>query len=251
MSLTKIVEACQFLLKNYPLASSCKDYLNSRLNTESQEIFQFGYMPDINDVSVLLSLVDKQVLQDNKLFYTKTIEDSLGPRTIHINYFDNYPLILPFKDCYGEVVALVGRCLISEEERKSKGISKYKNTMFTKGNHLFGLFENKSEIIKHNMVYVVEGQFDVIKAVESGFKNIVALGNSNMTTYQFSLLTRYTDNIILLLDNDEAGEKGRKKTIEKFGKFANIQNFYLPENYKDIDEFLSNNSYSDLSFTIR
>ena len=72
-----------------------------------------------------------------------------------------------------------------------------------------------------------------------------------MSDYQFSLLTRYTNDIFLLLDNDEAGEKGRKKIISKFSKFANIHNFYLPEPYKDIDEYLSQNSYESISFIMK
>ena len=86
--------------------------------------------------------------------------------------------------------------------------------------------------------------------MEGGIKNIVALGGSNMTHYQFSIINRYTNNIFLLLDNDEAGEKGRKRIIELFGKHANIRNFYVPEPYKDIDEFLSNNNMESLSFIV-
>jgi len=140
---------------------------------------------------------------------------------------------------------------------KNKKISKYKNSSekhnpkFKKGNHLFGLFENKKNIMEKNCVFVVEGQFDVIKAYEKGFNNVVALSNSNMTQYQISLITRYTDNIFLLLDNDEAGEKGRKRIVDMFGKYANINNFYLPMEYKDIDEYLTNNSYEDISFIIK
>jgi DNA primase len=113
------------------------------------------------------------------------------------------------------------------------------------------LYENKQHIIDQNCVYVVEGQFDVIKAVEKGFKNIVALGTSNMNSYQFSVISRYTDNIFLLLDNDEAGEKGRKSAISKFGKLANIQNFYLPESYKDIDEYFTKSNDDAVSFVVK
>ena len=87
--------------------------------------------------------------------------------------------------------------------------------------------------------------------MEKGLRNIVALGNANMTYYQFSVITRYTNNIFLLLDNDEAGEKGRKRIVDLFGKYANIRNFYLPDPYKDIDEFLSNNSAESLSFIVK
>lgn len=247
----KIIESCQFLLHNYPEAQDCKSYLDFRLSVDSQNKFQFGYFPNLNNLKVLTSLIGEDTLKDTKIFYSKEIEDSLYPRTVSFSYFDDYPLVMPFKDTYGNIVAIIGRSLLSDTDRKAKNISKYKNTVFSKGNYLFGLYENKQSIIDNNIVYVVEGQFDVIKANEKGLKNIIGLGSSNMTAYQFSVISRYTNNVILLLDNDEAGEKGRKRIIDKFGKFANIQNFYLPDGYKDIDEFLSSNDYESLSFVIK
>lgn len=249
--LNKIIESCHFLLNNFPEASECKAYLDSRLSEESQNLFQFGYFPTYNNLSALSSLIGEDTLRNEKLLYSKEITDALFPRSVSFSYFEDYPLVMPFKDAYGHVVAIVGRTLLSDAERKEKRISKYKNTVFTKGNYIFGLHENKEYILDADMVYVVEGQFDVIKASEKGMRNIVALGNSNMTAYQLAVITRYTNNIILLLDNDEAGEKGRKRIMDKFGQLANIQNFYLSHEYKDIDECLSVCKYEDISFTIK
>jgi DNA primase catalytic core len=239
--LENISQACQYLLKNFPGAEAVREYLNSRLSQESQEKFQFGYYPNWNELSLLVDLVGEELLNKNRLIYYKNIEDSYAPRTIPVSYFEHFPLVMPYKDAYGRVVGLVARTLKNTEEQKKLEIPKYKNTKkFPKGRHIFGLFENKREIIDRGCVYVVEGQFDVIKANERGIRNIIAVGNSNMTPYQFSVISRYVSNINLLLDNDSAGEKGRKSIINKFGKLANIQNFYIPEIYKDIDEYLTN-----------
>lgn len=239
--LEKITQACKYLLHNFPGAEPVREYLNSRLTPESQEKFQFGYYPSWSELSLLTDIVGNEALTKNELIYYRYIEDSQCPRTIPISHFDNYPLVMPYRDAYGKVVGLVARTFMSEEDRKISKVSKYKNTKnnFKKGNYLFGLFENKKEIIDRSQVYIVEGQFDVIKANERGIKNIVAVGNSNMTAYQFSVISRYASNINLLLDNDIAGEKGRKSIFTKFGKFANIQDFYIPEMYKDIDEYLT------------
>lgn len=247
----KIAESCRYLLNNFPDAQNCVNYLDSRLSKESQELFQFGYFPTIDNLQVLTLLVDKNELIETGLLYFREIEDSLSYRTIPIPHFDNYPLIIPCKDSYGRVVDLIGRTLLSDEERKKTGASKYKYTKKSKkGDYLFGLYENKQSIIEKSSVYIVEGQFDVIKAVERGLKNIVAINGSSMTNYQFSIISRYTDNIFLLLDNDEAGGKGRKTAINDFSKLANIKNFYLPDGYKDIDEYLSNNDLDSLSFRV-
>lgn len=250
--LNTISEHCRFLLQNFPDAQKCRDYLDFRLGKESQELFQFGYFPGAATLQVLTDLVGNDKLKDHSLMYTREIEDSLFPRKLNICYFEDYPLVMPFRDPYGEVVALVGRTLLSEEERTVKKIPKYKNTKpFLKGHNVFGLYENKQAILEQNHVFVVEGQFDVIKSVEKGMKNIVAVGSNNMTTYQFSVISRYTNNIFLLLDNDESGEKGRKRAIDKFGKLANIRNFYLPTEYKDIDEFFNQNELDALSFAFK
>ena len=249
--LNKIVESCRYLLNNYSEAQDCKNYLDSRLSAQSQELFEFGYFPNLTNIDSLVSLVGENSLLENNLLYTRDIEDSLFPRKIKFSFFEYHPLIMPYKDVYGNVIALIGRSLLSDSERSKNKIFKYKNTPFNKSKHLFGLFENKKDILEKGCVFIVEGQFDVIKAVQHGFKNVVCLGGSDMSAAQFALITRYTNNLCILLDNDEAGNKARKKISEKYGDHAYITNFYLPEPYKDIDEFLSSNKYEDLSFVIK
>jgi DNA primase len=256
--LDKIVESCNFLLKNYPGAQASKSYLDSRLNESSQELFRFGYFPGVHDLSALIDLVGEESLQKEGLFYSRDIEDSLSPRKVPTCYFEDYPLVMPFRNPYGQPVGLIGRTLLSEKEQQARKISKYKNTkdssLFKKGNMVFGLFENKQHILDRDCVYLVEGQFDVIKAMEIGFRNIVALGTSSMTAYQFSVISRYSNNLFLLLDNDFSGEKGRKRIISKFGQMANIRNFYIPDDYKDIDEYITKTGISErseLSFAVK
>lgn len=249
----KIMESCRFLLSNFPESTEVKSYLDSRLGDIAQDKFQFGYFPNIFNLKAITDLVAEQDLRDAKLLFTKSIEDSLYPRIINELYFEHHPLIFPFRDAYGDIVGLVARSLLPEEELKKLHLGKYKNTKFKKGNFLFGLYESKQAILDTDLVYVVEGQFDAIKAWERGIKNVVALGTSNMTAYQFSVINRYTNNIILLLDNDEAGQKGRSLISKKFGNLANIQNWYIPKNYNDIDEYLTKENitrYEDMSFIV-
>lgn len=249
--LNKINESCQFLLQNYPEAQSCREYLDSRVNKESQLKFGFGYFPNFKNISSLSDLISDEVLLNNKLLYNINVEDSLYPRKIITCHFEDHPLIIPYRDAYGNVMGLVGRTLLNDEEFKAKNLSKYRNTYgLLKGRCVFGLFENKQNILDKDCVYVVEGQFDAIKATEKGFNNIVAIGGANMTPYQFAVICRYTNNIFLLLDNDEAGQKGRKSIIDKFGKLANFKNFYLPKEYKDIDQYYSSSNSDDIELLV-
>ena len=238
--LEKITEACRFLLHDFPGAEKVREYLDSRLTKESQEKFHFGYYPGWEEISLLTDIVGEDILLQHDLIYFRDIEDSLFPRSIPVSKFDKMPLVMPFRDVYGKVVGLVARTLLDDAGMKAANIPKYKNTAgFKKGNYLFGLYENKRGIVESGGVFVVEGQFDVIKANERGIKNIVGLGTNNMTPTQFCLLARYTGNIFLLLDNDEGGERGRKTIRDKYGKMASFHNFYLPLEYKDIDEYLT------------
>ena len=238
MIFDKIVESCSYLLDNCPVAKEHSEYLNARLSKKYQKLFQFGYYPKSNNISLISSMVGSDCLTESKLMSVRDYEDSLGAGKVVFNFFENHNLIMPYKDVYGETIAVVGRTIMSDRERKLKDIAKYKNTVFNKGNHLFGLYYAKHDILKKNSAIIVEGQFDAIKAYEMGMSNVVALGGSNMTDHQFALLSRYTDNINLLLDDDEPGHNGRKKIKNKFGHLASIKDLFLPKGFKDLDEWL-------------
>lgn len=245
-----LVAHCQKLLYTDPNAKPALEYLDARLPRNIQKIFQFGFLPKSDAFSDLFIDISEQSLIDNKIAYNKSYCDISGSINSTISNFENYPLIMPYKNSYGKIIGLVGRTLLSEEERKHLSIDKYKNTAgLKKGNHLYGLFENKQEIIKQGYAIIVEGQFDLIKAYQKNIRNLVALGNANMTAMQFCLISRYTDTLHLLLDKDDAGQKGMEKIIKKYSDHALIKVATLPDGYKDIDEFLSEND--DLMVSLR
>jgi DNA primase len=248
--LETITQQCQFLLNNFPDAQASKSYLNSRLQPSTQQQWGFGYFPNTTNLPVLLDLVGEETLIKQDLL---SLTSPPSKRVVK-NFFEDHPLIMPQRDTYGNIIALIGRTLLPEPIRQSKNIIKYKNTSFKKGHYLFGLYENKQAILDQGFVFVVEGQLDVIKASEIGLNNTVALGTNSLSIWQYCLISRYCNNIHLLLDNDEPGQKGRKRIISMFGKNGNvnIRNFYIPDIYKDIDEYILNGNIKDhteLSFT--
>jgi len=231
-----IVDVCSNLLYNCPIASDALNYLNKRLTKSVQEKFKFGFFPPQDQLKILFSLIDEETLIESNLIYEKNIDSDYK---ILFSSLENHNLILPYKDVYGKIIALVGRSLLNDEERASINLSKYKNTSFEKSKHLFGLYEAKQNIIDLGYVYIVEGQFDCIQAHNKGIHNVVAVGSSNMSAEQLLLLLRYTNNIKILLDNDEAGASGRERILEKYGKYTNFTNVYVPSGFKDLDDFLS------------
>jgi DNA primase len=246
-----IVNCCRDLLLNFPDAKEILDYADKRLSRNGQEKFSFGYFPSNKNLQALISVIGEDKLAASELLYSKVIQDGVSNRKVFRSNMENHNLIMPYKDVYGNVIAMVGRSIFSDERRKYANISKYKNTSFSKGLHLYGLFESKEYIIKNNLAFVVEGQFDCITAYDKGLTNVVALGSSNMTFEQFALLVRYTNNMVLLLDNDDAGKAGADKIVKLYSKYANIKKAILPKGIKDIDEFLSENSIEDLNFILK
>ncbi len=230
----QITKICQELLADSPHAESVRDYLDCRLNREVQKEFQMGYFPNTENFPLLVDVIGKERLVKSDLFYYRFLDGEL----VLSSMLENHSMVMPYKNAYGKVIALVGRTVLPEEEFKKLGISKYKNTSFKKKNHLFGLEKAKQSILKENCVYVVEGQFDCIRAISNGIENCVCLGSGSMAFDQFATLMRYTDNIVMLLDNDKAGIEGMDRAVARFGNKANIIKASIPDGYKDLDQFI-------------
>lgn len=128
--------------------------------------------------------------------------------------FHTWPLVMPIRDASGKAVALAGRCLLPEEERKERGIPKYMNTVYFKTHHLFGLHRAKRAILESGTAHVVEGYFDVMLAHQEGLLNTVACCGVALSRRHISLLARYAKKVVLLFDNDKEGQKSAEKTLE-------------------------------------
>jgi DNA primase catalytic core len=241
-----VMSACSTLLKHHPIAESTRKYLNQRCSDFYQKEFNFGYFPKSSELHHLLAILDdgETKLSELGLLYKKeAMSDGIFLKENALQ-LENHNLILPYKNLYGDIIAVVGRTLLPKE--KQINISKYKNTNFKKKNHLFGLNKSKKSILEKNAIFIVEGQFDFISCYRHGFQNTVAVGSANLSKNQFYIIKRYTNNLYFLFDNDEAGNKGFEKAKSKYSNFANIQKINLPIEYKDIDEYLNNSSSHDI-----
>ncbi len=240
----EVLTVCQNLLYE-PIAQDAKKYLDERVSLYNQKKFGFGYFPDDDNINLLLSKVDREKLLSLKLLWKKYVPDGEVVTILDCGTLAHHNIIMPYKDMYGNIIALVGRTIYSDEERKRLGQPKYKTTNFIKSVQLFGLDVAKKSIIKKNNVIIVEGQIDCITAHQYGIFNVVALGGVVLTSYQLAMIMRYTENIILALDNDEEGQGSTKKIIAQYGHLVNIKTISIPSGYKDLDDALrkSSNSY--------
>ena len=207
-----------------------------KLTDEVIKQFQIGLFP--KDLRELFDLFDPKTLRD--------LEIILHASKSKYQIFD---LIMPIKDVYGKCVAIAGRTRLSDEKRKEMGgLPKYYNSPYKKSNHLFGLHLAKQSIIKSGVAYVVEGYYDVMTPHQHGLTNTVAICGSSMNTRQIILLSRYTDNIVLLFDNEPKAQKLAQQVVRKNQEkgVEIVAKTPFPINIKDIDEYLHHYSVEEL-----
>lgn len=232
----EVISACRELLL-HSAAQEIKDYLDKRVSSYYQEKFQFGYFPDSFNFSLLSDKIDLDTLAQLELAKST-------PFSIQSHFF-SHNLIFPCIDEFGKVVGLGGRTILSKEQQKEQKISKYNysygkefENRFIKNIFLYGLEQAKKSIRLKDYVIIVEGQIDLISLHAAGFHNVVALGGSTLSPYQLFLLKKYTSNIILLLDPDEAGKTAAQKIINKYHDRAIFKNLTIPDIYEDVDDYL-------------
>ena len=86
---------------------------------------------------------------------------------------------------------------------------------------------------------MVEGYFDAIMAHQKGICNVVATCGTLFSFRQLIVLLRYTDNICLLFDNDDAGHTSANRVMQKLSNSeVNLEYKFTPDGSKDLDEFL-------------
>ena len=146
--------------------------------------------------------------------------------------------IFPWLNVSGKVVAFGGRKL----DAATKGVQqKYVNSpdseIYHKERELYGIYQAKKAIVREDCVYMVEGYTDVIAMHQCGLENVVANSGTALSTYQVKLLHRFTQNIVLLYDGDEAGiHAAMRGTDMLLSEGMNIKVLLLPDG-DDPDSF--------------
>jgi DNA primase len=213
------------------------DYLKNRnISASTISKYKLGAFP--KDLRILFDRMHPEELMDNGIIWNAYESP--------FKYGDNnkiyYPIVVPIQDMENNFVAIGCRTLLSDEERKLVGIPKYKNTEYKKTSFLYGLNYAIEAIRKHDIVFVVEGQFDVISCHQAGVHNVVGTCGTIFSKRQLIILSRYTNNIVLLFDNDVPGHNSATRVKQKMEDekriSANLVCRFTPEGYKDIDEYL-------------
>mgnify|MGYP001127872359 CR=1 FL=1 len=162
-------------------------------------------------------------------------------------------IMFPIKDVVGKTVGFGGR-IIPDANKDKEQTAKYINTpetkLYSKSKNVYGIFEAKSYIIDEDRVFIVEGYTDVMALNQYGIKNVVASLGTALTSGQIKLLGRFTKNIVLVFDSDEAGRSASLKGMERLKEYNERLDLYH-ENNMNISVSILEEGYDPADFIMK
>ena len=215
-----------------PVGAAALQYALGRgMNKYILTTFGVGYAPDSWDSLVKAMSAKgytKQELIDSGLV---TVSQKNG------NLFDRFRdrLMFPIIDTRGNVIAFGGRT-VKKDADTAKYLNSPETLIFNKRKNLFGL--NLAKKTKQNYLILVEGNIDVVALHQYGFDNAIASLGTSLTEEQAVLLSRYTENVVLIYDGDEAGQRATQRAIPMLEKAGIGVKVLQLKDAKDPDEYL-------------
>lgn len=221
-------------------AKTAREYLTERgLTEETIEEWRIGYSPDSWDD--LIIFLKGKGYSENEIFLAGMSVKKEGANRFYNRFRGR--IMFPVFDAGGDAVAFSAR--VSPEKEAEEKMGKYINSpqtiIYDKSKILFGLDKAKMEIKKRDLAIIVEGQMDAITAHQHGFKNVIASSGTALTAEQVALLKRYTNNIALGFDMDEAGGLAAERGIAQAMQAAMSIKVIEITGGKDPDECIKRN----------
>ena len=225
----------QNILKNHADGRSIgMAYFRSRgFRDDIIEKFQLGYSTESHD-ALAQEALKKGYKKD---FLVKT---GLCYETDDHRLRDRFwgRVIFPVHTLSGKVVAFGGRVLAGATKGvKVKYVNSPESEIYHKSNELYGIYFAKQAIVKQDRCFLVEGYTDVISMHQSGVENVVASSGTALTPGQIRMIHRFTNNMTILYDGDEAGIHASLRGIDMLlEEGMNIKVCLLPDG-DDPDSF--------------
>lgn len=208
------------------------DYLQARgINQDTMSQFQLGYALDswnaLEEYLLKKGYADRYVKMSGLIKRSKNSD----------RYYDlmRKRIIFPISSYDGTVVGFGGRVM-------DDSLPKYLNTpetdIYSKRQHLYGLYQARETIRKENRVLLVEGYMDCIKMHQNGIRNCVATLGTALTSEQGILIRRYAQAVIIIYDGDEAGQRQTLRAAQVLQEQdLQVEILTLPAG-KDPDDYL-------------
>ena len=227
LEINKIAATFYYHQLKSPAGQSGLDYLKKRqLSDKTINTFGLGYAPQlIGDLYRMLKEkgYDDELLKESGLFtYEKGIREKFWNR-----------VIFPIMDINNKVIGFGGRVM---GDGKPKYLNSPETKLFDKSKNLYGL--NVARSSRKNNLIICEGYMDVISMHQAGFNQAVASLGTALTPGHARLMKRYTDNVLITYDSDEAGVKAALRAIPILKEAGLSTKVINMRPYKDPDEFI-------------
>ena len=213
---------------NSPAGAECVAYIQKRgLSKSIVTQFGIGFAP--NSWHSLVDAMKRKGYTEQELIDA----DLVGQKNGRIYDRFRNRLMFPIIDVRGNVIGFGGRVL---DDSTPKYLNTSETLIFNKRKNLFGLnFAKKSKL---GYLILVEGNVDVVTLHQYGFDNAVASLGTSLTEEHATLLSRYTEQVVLTYDGDEAGQRAAKRAIPMLEKVGIQVKVLRMKDAKDPDEFL-------------
>jgi len=162
-------------------------------------------------------------------------------------YFDRFSgrVIFPIHNISGRPIAFGGR-ILTNDKKLAKYLNSPESEIYHKSNVLYGLFQAKKTIVEKNNCYLVEGYTDVVSLSQAGVENVVASAGTSLTVEQIRLIRRFTPNVTIMYDGDNAGIKASFRGINLIlTEGLNVKVLLFPDG-EDPDSFAKKHTQEDL-----
>lgn len=211
------------------------DYLTGRgLTVKTIKHFGLGAAPDSWD-ALIHHLKEKGYTESDMLAANVIGKSERG------GIYDRFRkrVMFPIINIRGNIVAFSGRAMPGEDKQAGKYVNTADTPVYKKSENLFGI--NFAKNVCSERVILVEGNMDVISLHQAGFENTVAPLGTAFTTEQANLLSRYTKEIVLMLDADAAGQKAVRRASELLENTGLSVRVVVVPDGKDPDEYIKKN----------
>lgn len=204
-----------------------------QFSKETALTWRLGYAP--NNGTALIDYAKKQGFTDQEIK-----QAGLDARNYKGGQQDMFRgrLMIPLQDSVGRIIGFTARLLDDSQPNAPKYINTPQTVLYDKSRHVYGLHNAKETIRKSKFVILVEGNLDVIASHQAGVKQVVATAGTALTEPHLKALSRFTGDIRLCFDADQAGVAATERAIPIASKTkVSLSIIELPSG-KDPDELI-------------
>ena len=209
--------------------AACEYMAKRQISPAIAKKFGLGCVPD--SWNSLVDAMRQKGYSDSDLLEAGLAKRSEKNKGIYDTFRNR--LMFPVIDVTGKVIGFSGRILGDGEP---KYLNSRETAVFSKSRNLFAM--NLAKNSKSGYIILAEGNIDVVSLHQAGFDSAVASLGTSLTREQASLISRYTSQVIIAYDNDNAGIKASKRAIEIFEKLDVKVKILSMSGAKDPDEFI-------------